>query len=78
MSKITIDEFDVCHNFMSDCIRYILPLNQRKFVQLSHLAGCDSFTIFVSYDKENFGDRIQQFIQKIIKEAQRSELYRYY
>ena len=78
MSKVIVEEFDVCHNFMTDCVRYILPFNYRKFVHLTHLVSSDSFTIFVSYDKERFGDRIQQFIQEIIKEGQKSDLYRYH
>ena len=77
MSKIIVEEFDVCHNFMSVCVQYILLANHRKFVHLTHLVGSDSFTIFVSYDKENFGDRIQQFFQEIIHEAQKNDLYRY-
>ena len=67
MSKIIVEVFDVFHNFMSACVRYILPFNYRKFVHLTHLVGSDSFTIFVPYDKENFGDTIQQFIQDIMK-----------
>ena len=78
MSKIIVEVFDVFHNFMSACVRYILPLNYRKFVHLTHLVGSDSFTIFVRYDKENFGDTIQQFIQDIINEAQKSDLYIYH
>ena len=78
MSKIIVEVFDVFHNFMSACVRYILPLNYRKFVHLTHLVGSDSFTIFVPYDKENFGDTIQQFIQDIINEAQKSDLYIYH
>ena len=36
-----------------------------------------NFLIFVSYDKKNFGGSIKQFIQDIIKEAQKSDLHRY-
>ena len=36
-----------------------------------------NFLIFVSYDKKNFEGSIKQFIQDIIKEAQKSDLHRY-
>ena len=72
MSKITVEEFEVCHQFMQCCAPYILPLHERKFVNLTHMVSCDDFVIFVSYDNKNFEGRIQQFIQEIIKEAQRS------
>lgn len=78
MSKITPEKFDVCHNFMSGCAQYILPLNERKFVDLTHLVSADEYTIFVSYDKKNFRGRIKQFIREIIKEAQKSDLWKFH
>ena len=69
MSKIIVKEFDVCHKFMESCLQHILPLNEREFVGLTHLVSCDEFVIFISYDKKIFGDKIQQFVQDIIKEA---------
>ena len=62
---------------MESCVRYIYRLNERKFVSLTHLVGCDDFVIFASDDKENFGHNIGQFIQDMIKEAQKSDLHRY-
>ena len=52
-------------------------MNERKFVSLTHLVGCDNSVIFASDDKENFGHNIGQFIQDMIKEAQKSDLHRY-
>ena len=78
MSKITVDEFEVCHQFMQCCVSYILPLHERKFADLTYLVSCNESIIFVSYDKKNFGGRIQQFIQAIIKEANENDLYRYH
>ena len=69
MSKIIVKEFDVCHKFMESCLQHILPLNEREFVGLTHLVSCDEFVIFISYDKKIFGDKIQQFVQDIIKEV---------
>ena len=37
----------------------------------------DSFKIFVVHDKENFGDKIQDFILNITDEAQDNDLCRY-
>ena len=54
MSKIIVEEFDVCHKFISGCVQYILPLNKRKFVNLTHEVGSEDFVIFVSYDKKTF------------------------
>ena len=63
---------------MQSCVPYILPLHERKVVNLTHLVSCDDFIILVSYDKKVFGGRVQQFIREIIKEAPRSDLHRYY
>ena len=54
---------------MESCVQHILPLNEREFVGLTHIVSCDEFVIFVSYDKKVFGDKIQQFVQDIIKEV---------
>ena len=78
MCKIIIEKFDVCHKFMSNCFQFILPLNERKFLTLKHNVSCKDFVTFVNYDKEQFGDKIQQFFHDIIKEAQKSDLYWYY
>ena len=62
MSRITVEEFEVCHQFMQNCVQYNLPLHERKFVNLTHLVSCDDFVIFVSCDEKNFGGKTQQFI----------------
>ena len=77
MSKIIVEEFDVCHKFMESCVQHILPFNEREFVSLTHLVSCDEFIIFLSYDKEKFGNKTQQFVQDMIKETQKSDLYKY-
>ena len=78
MCKITVEESEVCQQFMQSCVSYILPLPERKFVNLTHVVSCDDFIVLVSYDKKTFGGRIQQFIREITKEAQRSDLHRYH
>ena len=36
-----VEEFIVCHNFVSDCVQYILPPHERKIVDVSHLVGAE-------------------------------------
>ena len=80
MHKTVVEEFDVCHKFVSNCVEYNLPPHERESGSISHLIGSEEFYIFVGYDKKNFGGRIKQFIDNIIKEAWKSEyeLYHYH
>ena len=36
MSKIVVEEFDVCHKFVSEVVEFILPIEQRRFVLVEH------------------------------------------
>ena len=74
MSKIT----EVCYQFMQNYVQYNLTLHERKYVNLIHLLNCDDFVIFLSHDKKYFGGKIQTFLRAIIKEAQKSDHYRYH
>ena len=78
MKKIIVEEFDACHKFLESTDRFILPPKDRKFIQITHLVGCDELFVFVSYDKKEFDHRIKEFIGSIIKEAQKSDLYSYH
>lgn len=78
MSKNVIEEFDVCLKFMSECIEFVYPLEERKIVQLQHNVACEDFVIFVGYDKRLLGHKINEFVRDMIKEAQESDLYRYH
>ena len=69
MEKVVIEEFDCCHSFIESCVCFILPLNERIFVHVTHLVGGGKFFIFVSYDKEQLNTKINQFITDIIKES---------
>ena len=40
---------------MGNSVGYILPLEEKNFVDLTHNVSCDDFVSFVSYDKKNFG-----------------------
>ena len=51
---------------------------KQEFVEISHVIGCNEFTIFVSYDKKNFGGEIKQLISHIIQKAKQSALYQYH
>ena len=46
---------DVCHKFMGNSVGYILPLEEKNFVDLTHNVSCDDFVSFVLYGKKNFG-----------------------
>ena len=72
MSKIEIK--DLSHQLAED-IKFLLLLAERKFVHNSHLVLCNHFVIFIDYDKYLYGDKNQEFVQKIIKESQKSSLY---
>ena len=74
MNKIVIEDFDACHKFVNEMVQYILPLKKRKFVEISHVVGRNDFTIFVSYDKDNFEHEIRQFTSEIVQKARKSDL----
>lgn len=76
MNKVVIEEFNVCHQFADD-IQFLLPLVERKFVNISHLVSCSNFIIFIGYNKNSYGDRIKEFIQRVIKKPQQSSLSDY-
>ena len=69
VEKVVIEEFDCCHSFIESCVRFILPLSERKCVHVTHLVGGDKFFIFVSHNKEQFNTKINHFITNIIKES---------
>ena len=73
MSKVIVEEFDACHRFMSGYVQFILPLVERKYVQLTHNVASENVVIFVNYDK----NKIKEFVEYIIKELQKSDLSRY-
>ena len=53
MSKIVIEEFEVCHKFISEVVDFILSIKQRKFVQVEHNFSPEDFVIFIGYDKDS-------------------------
>ena len=63
MSRITVEEFEVCHQFMQNCVQYNLPLHERKFVNLTHLVSCDDFVIFVSCDENILEVRLNNLFE---------------
>ena len=58
MSKIVNEEFDICHQF-SEEIKYFLPIEKKKYVEISHVVFCSDLVIFISYDKKNFSAEIK-------------------
>ena len=77
MAKIVAEEFDTALKFVDEIVKFLLPLEKRKYVETSHVVGCNEFFIFVSYHKENFGSEIRNFLSKICNEAIKKDLYRY-
>ena len=78
MSEKRTEEFEVCHKFISEVVDFILLIEQRKFVQVEHNVSRKDFVIFIGYDKDRFGQKIDEYVKGIIKEAQKSKLYRYH
>ena len=39
MEKVVIEEFNCCHSFVQSCINFLLPLEERKFICITHLVG---------------------------------------
>ena len=74
MAKIIVEEFDAPHKFVDEIVKFLLPLEKRKYVETSHVVGCNDFVIFVSYHKENFGSKMGNFLSKICDEAIKSDL----
>ena len=73
--KITIEEFEVCHNLACD-IQFIWPLLDRKFIHMSHIVSCDEFVIFIDYDQNLFGGKINSFVQKVTSMAEWTKMWR--
>lgn len=44
---------------------------------VDHSVSDDEFVIKINYDKSQFEHRINEFVGRIIREAQNSDLYRY-
>ena len=59
MSKVIVEKFDACHRFMSGYVQFILPLVERKYVQLTHNVASENVVIFVNYDKNNLEIRLR-------------------
>ena len=74
MSKIVAEAFDVCHEFISEIVEFILPTEQRRFVVVEHNVSCEDFLIFIGYDKSLFEHKIYEFVGGIIKETRKSAL----
>ena len=53
---------------------FLLPLEKRKYIGISHVVSCSDFFIFMSYDKKHFGGEIRNFLSKICDEAKKKWL----
>ena len=52
----------------------MLPLAERKFIHISHIVSCNEFVIFIDDNKDPYGKQIQEFVNRVIKEAQQTSL----
>ena len=50
---------------------FLLPLEKRKFIEISHVVSCSDFFIFMSYNKKHFGGEIRNFFSKIYDAAKK-------
>ena len=55
----------------------LLPLAERNFIHISHLVSCNDCVIFINYQKNSYGDKIQEFVRRVIKKSQQSSLCHY-
>ena len=74
MSKIVVEELDVCCKFFEK-VRLTPSPKQRMYVDISHNVFCSNFVIFISYDHKDF--HVKTFISDILEEAIKSELFRF-
>lgn len=74
MSKIVVEELDVCCKFFEK-VRLTPSPKQRMYVDISHNVSCSNFVIFISYDHKYV--HIKTFISDILQEATESELFRF-
>lgn len=74
MSKIVVEDFNVCNKFVEK-VRLMLWLEQKKYVDISHNVFCSDFLFFISYDHKYV--HIKTFISDILQEATESELFRF-
>ena len=84
MAKIVVDEFDVAHKFVDEIVCFLLPLEIRKYTEISHVVGCSDFVIFVSFNKKNFGGEIRNVSsygwkvhRPLIEETKNQNCYRF-
>ena len=71
------EEVLACDRFMSDVVPFVLPIDQRRWAVFDYAVTCEDFVISVNYSNEKFEHKIGEFVADIIKEAQKSDLYRY-
>ena len=48
-----------------------------EVVLIEHNVSCEDFEIFIDYDKSQFEHQINEFVRNIIKEPEKSDLYRH-
>lgn len=62
MTKLVIDEFDVCHKFVNNLDRYVCS---RYNCAITHNVSCEDFAIFIDYDfSDELIEKLTEYIYK--------------
>ena len=51
---LVFPEFDVCHKFVQEKVKFIFPSEAQKFVRVTHVIGSNDFSKVIFCGKRNF------------------------
>ena len=71
------EDIDVCHKFMKEVAPHVGKFNKRRFVSIGYSVNDEVFVIKVSYCKDQFEHLTREFVQEMIEEFKKSELYKH-
>ena len=70
------EDIDVCHKFMKEVAPHISKFSKRRFVSIVYSVNDELFVIKVSFCKDQFEHLKHEFVQEMIEELKKSELYK--
>ena len=71
------EDIDVCHKFMKEVAPQVSKFSKRRFVLIGYSVNDEVFEIKVSYCKDQFEHLKQEFVQEMIEELKKSDLYKH-
>ena len=71
------EDTDVCHKFMKEVAPHVDKFSKRKFDSIGYSVNDEVFVIKVSYCQDQFDHLKQEFVQEMIEELKKSELYKH-